>query len=103
MSSDSNKHNTKLPKQQEFDANQERCTPEEKLEEIINGAKRRLKHAKSRLAGTNKRQSVIKENNGKLTEHGGWDRGYWEGKIASLEDSIDDLNELKMMLKRKGV
>ncbi|MGX1266767.1 uncharacterized protein (DUF342 family) [Rossellomorea marisflavi] len=103
MSSDTNNPITKVPKQHEFDADQERCTPEEKLEEIINGTKRRLKHAQNRLARTNKRQSVIKENNGKLTEHGGWDRGYWEGKIASLEDSMDDLNELKMMLKRKGV
>ena len=90
-------------KQQEFDSNfQEDCTPQEKLDRMIKQAKRRLTHARLRLSNTNKRQSAIKANNGQLTEHGGWDIGYWEGKIAGLEDEVDDLNELKKMLNGKG-
>jgi hypothetical protein len=103
MTNTSNKTVIASSKQQEFDSNfQEDCTPQEKLDSIIKHAKRRLKHAQRRLSNTNKRQSAIKENNGQLTEHAGWDKGYWEGKIAGLEDEIDDLNELKMMLNGKG-
>lgn len=27
------------------------------------------------------------------TYHGGWSLGYWEGKLSTLEDILDDLDE----------
>lgn len=52
----------------------------------LNHAQRRLDSLKEKLEGKNPSEV--------FSYHGGWSVGYWESKIAVLEDIIDDLEEL---------
>ncbi|BAR81996.1 uncharacterized protein KNN_01148 [Bacillus thuringiensis serovar tolworthi] len=56
---------------------------------MIEKVERSIKHAKKRI-------DVLKEahgdNPGKThTYHGGWDLGYWEGRLSVLEDMHDEI------------
>jgi hypothetical protein len=81
---------------------QEKELPQTKLEAIISRTARRIERLTERVDRITKRHTHIKENGGTLTEHGGWERGYHEGKLSTLEDLLDDLNELKILLNGKG-
>ncbi|MGX1195869.1 hypothetical protein [Metabacillus sp. SLBN-84] len=69
--------------------------PIENLDAVIRKTENKLGHSRRRAKQTNEKHEGIKDNGGVITEHGGWDRGYWEGRVAVLEDLLDDLNELK--------
>lgn len=73
-----------------------------KLEAIIARTERRIERYTERVDRITKRHTSMKENGATLTEHGGWERGYHEGKLSELEDLLDDLNELKNMVDGKG-
>lgn len=62
-------------------------------EKMMKDTKRRIKHAKSKLKDIKGRHERFKSNGSVITEHGGWDRGYWEGRLSALEDVLDDLND----------
>lgn len=52
---------------------------------------RRLEHARKRV---NQYKQAHGENPGQThTYHGGWDLGYWEGKLSTYEDMLDEINE----------
>lgn len=65
------------------------------IDKQIERMERRIDRITKRVAEVKERQARIKDNNGAITEHGGWDLGYWEGKLATLEDTLDELKEIK--------
>ena len=54
-------------------------------------------YLQSRIAHCAKRISVYPEklDMEKDSCHGGWDKGYWEGRMSALEDIHDFLTEVK--------
>ncbi|WP_078598354.1 hypothetical protein [Evansella clarkii] len=74
--------------------NQEQNT---KLDKLIAQTERRIAVAKVRVDTTKGHLARIKNKGGMVTEHGGWEKGYWESRLSVLEDTLDDLNELKML------
>ena len=52
---------------------------------------RKIRHAKNRV---NNYKELHGDNPIKThTYHGGWSRGYWEGKLSTYEDMLDEMNE----------
>lgn len=49
---------------------------------------RQIDKAKSRIADLESRKEF-------LNIHGYWDLGYWKGRLRTLEDWLDDINENK--------
>lgn len=49
---------------------------------------RQINKAKSRIADLESRKEF-------LNIHGYWDLGYWKGRLRTLEDWLDDINENK--------
>lgn len=63
-------------------------------EAFIKKLKSRIRHTERRLGEVLKQQAAYKANNTKLTVHAGWKHGYFDGKLAGLQDTLDDLNDL---------
>ncbi|HDR6286497.1 TPA: hypothetical protein QCU33_002485 [Bacillus cereus] len=56
---------------------------------MIQKIERSIKHAKKRI---NSLKESHGDNPGKThTYHGGWDLGYWEGRLSALEDIHDEI------------
>ena len=56
---------------------------------MIKKIERSIKHAKTRIEALKKSHG---DNPGKThTYHGGWDLGYWEGRLSVLEDMRDEI------------
>lgn len=66
----------------------------EKLNTLIRSTERKLRHAKNRVALLEKREKPVQNKMTELTYHAGWDKGYWDSKVANLEDTLDDLYDL---------
>lgn len=66
----------------------------EKINTLIRSTERKLRHAKNRVALLEKREKPVQNKMTELTYHAGWDKGYWIGKVASLEDTLDELYDL---------
>lgn len=66
----------------------------EKINTLIRSTERKLRHAKNRVTLLNKREKPVQNKMTELTYHAGWDKGYWEGRVAILEDTLDDLYDL---------
>lgn len=75
--------------------------PQQTIEKQIERMKRRIKHVERRVAEIKERHGRIESNSGTITKHGGWDLGYWEGKLATLEDTLDELKEIESVLTKK--
>lgn len=60
------------------------------MEDVIN-YKNRLEHEIKRIE---KRIREYKQDKYKLTKHGYWSLGYWEGKLAEKEDILFFVNVL---------
>jgi prefoldin subunit 5 len=68
----------------------------EKLEKLVKNTKRQLDRLNLQ------KQNLEQKYNGneqKYTFHGGRDLGYLQGRTATLEDSLDDLESLLKSLK----
>lgn len=76
--------------------------PPKTMEAFIKRLERQIARAKTRVEDIKERHERIKSSGGTLTEHGGWELGYWEAKLSTLEDTLDDLNELGFVPNGKG-
>lgn len=76
--------------------------PPKTIETFIKRLERQIARAKTRVEDIKERHERIKSSGGTLTEHGGWELGYWEAKLSTLEDTLDDLNELGFVPNGKG-
>ena len=56
----------------------------------LNSVIKRLRH---RLKRAEEKYLVLKSKEEKLSEHGHWELGFWQGRIATLEDLIDELED----------
>jgi ribosome-associated translation inhibitor RaiA len=62
------------------------------MQKLIDNLKRRLARLKEKEQALTERHDEV--GTVFLSYHGGWDLGYIQGKIAEIEDFIDDLEEL---------
>jgi len=57
-----------------------------------------IKHLESRLSHSNLRVTTLKpptpQDEMKLTYHGGWTVGYWEGRVSVISDVLDELKDI---------
>lgn len=68
-----------------------------------NQAENLLRSRRSELHRRHKRiESKIREyeNEDKLSKHGMWSKGYWIGKVAELEETIDFIDEVLVVYDR---
>lgn len=64
--------------------------------ELIAYLNRQMTRTENQLKEALRKQKAIKDGDGKLTEHAGWDSGYLTGKLTTLEnlrDKIEDLSK----------
>ena len=59
-------------------------------EAVLNVLMRKLDRANAKLSAAKKR---VDDAGGptKFTYHGGWDVGYWSGRVSALEEAIDEV------------
>lgn len=63
------------------------------MDEIKQVLTQRIIHSRKRIS---KYKKLHGENPSQThTYHGGWDLGYWEGKLSALEDLFDEIVEME--------
>jgi len=76
--------------------------PPKTIDAFMKRLERQIARTKVRVVEIKERHERIKSSGGTLTEHGGWELGYWEAKLSTLEDTLDDLKELGFVPNGKG-
>lgn len=74
----------------------------ERLQKELRDVNRQIARTEKRVAYIKNHQKSRRAINVVINEHGGWELGYWEGRLYILEERQDFLKELLSEIKGEG-